>query len=127
MTTARGKHTKKDAIPASEVFASVRLNRPLTFGETLQTFRECEGWSQAETARRLGVPRQRINDYESGRRLPSARLAYQMASLFGMMPEQWVEAVLSEQLQRDDLPLSVQVSPRDSVKGTETRTRSSSK
>ncbi|MHA7819199.1 MAG: helix-turn-helix transcriptional regulator [Erythrobacter sp.] len=49
----------------------------------LKIFREEQGWSQGELARRLGVSRQTINAVETDKYDPSLPLALRMAKLFG--------------------------------------------
>ena len=48
----------------------------------LKQFREEQGWSQGELARRLGVSRQTINAVETDKYDPSLPLALRMARLF---------------------------------------------
>ena len=47
-------------------------------------FREGQGWSQGELAKRLGVSRQTINAVETDKYDPSLPLALRMAKLFGV-------------------------------------------
>ena len=48
----------------------------------LKEFREAQGWSQGELARRLGVSRQTINAVETDKYDPSLPLALRMSKLF---------------------------------------------
>lgn len=48
----------------------------------VKLFREAQGWSQGELARRLGVSRQTINAVETDKYDPSLPLALRMAKLF---------------------------------------------
>ena len=48
----------------------------------VKQFREAQGWSQGELARRLGVSRQTINAVETDKYDPSLPLALRMARLF---------------------------------------------
>ncbi len=48
----------------------------------LKHYREEQGWSQGELARRLGVSRQTINAVETDKYDPSLPLALRMARLF---------------------------------------------
>ena len=48
----------------------------------VKSFRETQGWSQGELARRLGVSRQTINAVETDKYDPSLPLALRMAKLF---------------------------------------------
>jgi putative transcriptional regulator len=58
----------------------------------LKQFREEQGWSQGELARRLGVSRQTINAVETDKYDPSLPLALRMAKLFGVaVPELFID------------------------------------
>ena len=48
----------------------------------VKLFREAQGWSQGELARRLGVSRQTVNAVETDKYDPSLPLALRMAKLF---------------------------------------------
>jgi len=48
----------------------------------IKSFRESQGWSQGELARRLGVSRQTVNAVETDKYDPSLPLALRMAKLF---------------------------------------------
>ena len=54
----------------------------------VKSFRERQGWSQGELARRLGVSRQTINAVETDKYDPSLPLALRMAKLFAVPVDQ---------------------------------------
>lgn len=54
----------------------------------MKVYREGQGWSQGELARRLGVSRQTINAVETDKYDPSLPLALRMASLFAVPVDQ---------------------------------------
>ena len=54
----------------------------------VKIFREENGWSQGELARRLGVSRQTINAVETDKYDPSLPLALRMAKLFAVPVDQ---------------------------------------
>jgi putative transcriptional regulator len=55
-------------------------------------YREAQGWSQGELARRLGVSRQTINAVETDKYDPSLPLALRMARLFSTsVPELFID------------------------------------
>jgi putative transcriptional regulator len=54
----------------------------------VKTYREEQGWSQGELARRLGVSRQTVNAVETDKYDPSLPLALRMAVLFAVPVEQ---------------------------------------
>ena len=58
----------------------------------LKQYREAQGWSQGELARRLGVSRQTINAVETDKYDPSLPLALRMAQLFAVpVPELFID------------------------------------
>jgi len=58
----------------------------------LKHYREAQGWSQGELARRLGVSRQTINAVETDKYDPSLPLALRMARLFEVaVPELFID------------------------------------
>jgi len=81
----------------------------LTYGEALKAHRMCEGWSQAEAAQRLGISKQLLSSYETGRNTPSLRKAFEMAQVLSMSPEVSVLLVINDQLRSLAIPLKVQV------------------
>jgi transcriptional regulator with XRE-family HTH domain len=82
---------------------------PLTFGETLHTFRKCEAWTLKQAGEKLGISPQLVNAYEKGRKLPSPKLAAKMADAFGMDTLYMVQLALQAQLKEAGLPYSVQL------------------
>ena len=54
----------------------------------VKAFRDGQGWSQGELARRLGVSRQTINAVETDKYDPSLPLALRMAKLFAVPVDQ---------------------------------------
>ncbi|MEA1617509.1 helix-turn-helix transcriptional regulator [Erythrobacter sp. T5W1-R] len=58
----------------------------------VRQYREAQGWSQGELARRLGVSRQTINAVETDKYDPSLPLALRMARLFAVaVPELFID------------------------------------
>ena len=47
----------------------------MTAAQTIKTYRECAGLSQAAFARQIGVTQGLSGHYETGRKVPSARAA----------------------------------------------------
>jgi DNA-binding XRE family transcriptional regulator len=54
----------------------------------LKELRQLHRWSQAELARQLGVSRQSVNGFESGKFDPSLEMAFKIASLFNVAIEE---------------------------------------
>ncbi len=53
----------------------------------LKELRELHKWSQANLARELGVSRQAVNGFESGKFDPSLEMAFKIATLFDVTLE----------------------------------------
>ena len=82
---------------------------PLTFGKLLESHRKCEGWTQEELGEKLGISKAKICDYEKGRRIPSAKKAYEFALVFGMNEPYWVKLALQDQFKAQNLNLKVSI------------------
>lgn len=81
----------------------------LRFADLITMQREDEGLTQVEMAKRLGISRQKLCDFEKGRRIPSAKMAAIWAKKLGHPKEAWVQIVLQDQLNRDRLNLRVSI------------------
>ena len=103
MTTERNRPDVSDAEQAQWRGRMERLG----VGEILKAHRRCEGWSQVETAAKLGISKQQLSDYENGRKLPSIEKAYAMAQLLGLLPEFLVLETINAQLRQSAIPLQV--------------------
>lgn len=57
------------------------------FGARFKHAREAVGWTQAEAARRVGVPQPRIAEYESGARLPTLMRLMELIETLELDPE----------------------------------------
>ena len=57
------------------------------FAENLKFIREKCGWSQAEAAGKLGIPRTTLGDYERGHTEPSLEALIAMARNYGVSIE----------------------------------------
>lgn len=80
---------------------------PLTFAALFKAIRECEDWTQAEYGERLGLSRQKVCDYEKGRRSPSATKAAEFARVLGYHPESFAQMIFEEQIAKAGLRLKV--------------------
>jgi putative transcriptional regulator len=76
--------------PPEENFDTLQVR--IALENRLKHYRETQGWSQGELARRLGVSRQTINAVETDKYDPSLPLALRMARLFGVaVPELFID------------------------------------
>lgn len=81
----------------------------LTFGRLLKAHRQGEEITQVGFAKMLGISKQSLNDLENGRKLPSLRRAMGIAKKIHILPELAVQVVLQEQINKENLKLSVRV------------------
>jgi addiction module HigA family antidote len=85
-TTAAAKAAALGPVSITEL-----RRAPTHPGETFRLdFREPSGLSQAEAARRLGMPTNRLNTIELGKRAVSVDTALLFAALTGTSPEFWM-------------------------------------
>jgi transcriptional regulator with XRE-family HTH domain len=108
MTTKKQqKEEQYDYDQADQDFIE-EIAKQLTVGRVIQSHRKSEGWSQVETAKKLGISSQQLSDYEKGRKLPSISKAWEIASILGMHPGHLISRVLNEQFERENIPLRVE-------------------
>jgi transcriptional regulator with XRE-family HTH domain len=74
-----------DATPEQQAWV---LNR--TLGSEIRTWRECEAWSLEQAAQKLGISRQALHQYETGKKLPSVEQTIRLAEGLGAVPEMWL-------------------------------------
>lgn len=101
MTTARSKKMKFGLKDLEKQYG------PLTFGKLLASHRKAEEISQVDMAKKLKISRQKLNDFEHGRRSPSLRFAADVAEALGEHGPTWVSVVIEEMLRKDDLDFKV--------------------
>ena len=101
MTTVRSKKIKYGSQGLAKDFG------PLTFGRLLESYRLAQEISQAKMAQTLKMTRQKLNDFENGRRFPSLGAAAEMAAKLGEHPATWVSVVIEEMLRKEDLDFKV--------------------
>lgn len=53
------------------------------FAERLKTLRQTQGRTQAQLAEQIRVPRPRLSEYETGKRVPSLETARRIAEVTG--------------------------------------------
>jgi DNA-binding XRE family transcriptional regulator len=61
--------------------------QPSLIHKRLRERRKASGWTQLETARRVGITRQSLIHLESGRFVPSTTVALRLARVFGCQVE----------------------------------------
>lgn len=101
MTTVRNKKIKYGLKELEKDFG------PLTFGKLLEAHRLSEEISQTDMAKKLKISRQKLNDFEHGRRSPSLRMAAGMAKALGEHAPTWVSVIIEEMLREEDLDFKV--------------------
>ena len=101
MPTVRSKKIKYGSKELEKNFG------PLTFGRLLESYRLAEEVSQTSMAKKLKITRQKLNDFEHGRRFPSLGTAASMAEKLGEHAATWVSVVIEEMLREEDLEFKV--------------------
>ena len=81
----------------------------LCFADLLRIQREDEEYTQVEVAKKLGITKQKLCDFEQGRRIPSAKMAASWAKKLGHPEGVWVQVVLQDQLRQDNLAFKVSI------------------
>lgn len=81
----------------------------LSFADLLIMQREDEALTQVDMAKKLGISKQKLCDFEKGRRLPSTKMAASWAKKLKHPQEIWVQIVLQDQLRKDNLKMKVSV------------------
>ena len=80
---------------------------PLSFADLLIIQREDEGLTQVEMAKKLGITKQKLCDFEKQRRTPSLKLAASWAKKLKHPQEVWVQIAIQDQLRQGDLKMEV--------------------
>ena len=80
---------------------------PLTFADLLRLQRKDKGLTQTEMANILGISKQKLCDFEKGRRSPSIKMAAKWAKKWKHPQDIWIQVVLQDQLRRNKLKLKV--------------------
>lgn len=101
MTTGRSKKNKYGYKELEKTYG------PLTFARLLESHRLAEEISQTKMAKKLKMTRQKLNDFEHGRRFPSLGAAAEMANALGEHAATWVSVVIEEMLREEHLDFKV--------------------
>ena len=81
----------------------------LTLADLLLLYREDKNLTQTQMAVQLGISKQKLCDFEKGRRLPSTKVVVKWAKKLKHPQKVWVQIVLQDQLRKDNLNLKVSV------------------
>ena len=81
----------------------------LTFALILKSHREAWEYTQKELADMLGITKASLCDLEKGRRIPSAKRAWKIASILGMNEPLWVQIALQDHLREQEIDLKISV------------------
>ena len=111
MTTAPGNYDIKQA---DQKWLKTQVES-LTFGEALWGHRKCQELTQEQAAKKLGITKQMMSQYETGKRIPSPRNAYRIAEVMGMSPETAVLLTINDQLRADNIDLTVTAQRHEKV------------
>ena len=82
---------------------------PLTLADLLMIYREDREMTQIQMADKLRISKQKLCDFEKGRRLPSVKMVAKWAKKLKHPQAVWIQVVLQDQLRRDNLKLKVSI------------------
>jgi transcriptional regulator with XRE-family HTH domain len=86
-----------------------RQTEVLTFADALKAHRLCEEWTQEQAAQKLGITKQMLSAYETGKRIPTPKKAYEIAGVLGLVPEMAVLLAINDELKANQLPIQMQL------------------
>ena len=85
----------------------------------LKEFLEPSGMTQAEAARRMEIPLNRLNEIIKGKRGISADTAWRLSALFDTTPESWMTLQVNHDLYRARrVPMPRRVAAEESFEGS---------
>lgn len=82
---------------------------PLTFGNSLESYRLAEELTQKQFAKKLGITAQSLCDLEKGRRIPSVERAAKIAKKLNEPAETWISLALSDMVREAKLDYRVEL------------------
>src|SRR3990170_1270147 len=100
---ARAKEKKSDAIKLLERLS----DGPLTLGRAIESVRKCEGLTQDDCARKLGISKSHLCDVEKGRKTVSPERAARWARVLGYPESVLVRLALQGELDAAGLKYKV--------------------
>lgn len=80
-----------------------------TLGTMLRSIRESKGMTQADFAKLLKIPSQKLCDIEKGRRFISPKTAEEFAKNLGDSPEYFVVRCLQDELERSKIDVKLDI------------------
>ncbi len=80
-----------------------------TFANTLQALRKCEEITQADFAKKIGIPKQHLCDIEHGRRPVGIKLAMRFAEALEMNPKSFITLALQDVINHENLHYTVEL------------------
>ena len=79
----------------------------ITFAEVIRSYRECEELTQVELALKLGITPTSLCDLEKGKKIPSLKRAFSIASKLGESTSVWVQVALQDYFRKQKINLKV--------------------
>ena len=94
-----------------KTLSTIRLiaGKNLTFGNLLWSIRKSDEMTQSEFSSKLGISKQYLSDLENGRRFVSAKTASDYANKLEYSKKQFIRLCLQDILDREGIPLYVDV------------------
>lgn len=100
MTTAPDNASNQ---PWETVAKALNIQPSRTYGQLLATWRKAEGLTQTEAARRVGISKQLLSAYETGKQVPTLQTGVTLANTLGVFLPQAIQALLQDQLKQASL------------------------
>ncbi len=88
---------------------------PLTFGNSLESYRLGEELTQKQFAKKLGITAQSLCDLEKGRRIPSVERAAKIAKKLNEPAETWIGLALSDMVREAKFDYRVELKKASGV------------
>lgn len=70
----------------------------MDIGTVIKTFRKRSGYYQEDLARKLGLTKQAICNWENGRTEPNLEMLYKLSKIFGVTVDELINGEYGEQL-----------------------------
>jgi transcriptional regulator with XRE-family HTH domain len=82
---------------------------PLTLGKAIKSIRQCEGWSQDECAKKLGVSKSHLCDIEKDRKSLSPKRAARWARALGYPQSVFIRLALQGEIDSAGLKYRIEI------------------
>jgi len=99
-------NTKKNSQDAIAFLENI-VGEKLSFASMIKNIRVCDNISQADFAKKLGISKQYLCDIEHGRKIVSARKAFEFATILRHSTKFFILLALQDELEKNNLPFDI--------------------